>query len=391
MKILLINVVYLPTVGGVEILMHNLGKGLIARGHDVEVMTSNTLNLKPAKLKKREYIDGVMVKRANAYKLPHLSYPLFTPEMFTTIFNSHSDLIHVFSYDPAFITIGSYITTKMKRTPLVVTPLFQPRHTMPYTRYWLRIWLNIWEGIIGPRLLGLADAVTALTEVEANFYRSIGLKNIHIIPGAVSLNKRNATPTRLQKFREKLGIGEGKVILSVSRIVKYKGLDLLIRAFAIARESLSGSKLLIIGRDSGFRQEVEEIISELGCQDSIIFAGDVNDEELFCAYEIADIMVYPALFGDFSVAVVEAFSHKKPVIAFDRVEPVSNENGILVKYLDVEGLAQAIVKLLSNEELCHTLGLNGYELVKQSYTWDKVVDDLEKVYYNLIWSRSTGS
>ncbi len=81
-------------------------------------------------------------------------------------------------------------------------------------------------------------------------------------------------------------------------------------------------------------------------------------------------------------------AHKKPVIAFERVEPVSNENGILVKYLDVEGLAQAIVKLLSNKELCHTLGLRGYELVKQFYTWDKVVDDLEEVYYSLLKNHS---
>lgn len=368
--------------------MYNLSKGLLGKGHEVTVIAPNTVQLKPARLKKEENIDGVRVRRIKAYRLLPYTLPWFTPEIFSTISSTEADIIHVFSYFPTFITNAAYVATKIKRVPLVVSPIFNP-YLSPYLGYPQKIWVNLYRKVLGPRILRLADAVTAIAEPEAKFYRSKGNKNVHIMPGAVWLNtEKTIADVDLQKFREKFGIQEAKVIISVGRIVRYKGLDLLARAFAIARKALPDSKLLIIGKDFGFRGELEAIIKELGCQDSVILTGGVSDEELYCAYEVADIMVHPSLFETFGITIVEAWSHKKPVIAFDEVgKLISGETVVLVKYLDVEGLAQAIIKLLSDKELCHNLGLKGYELVKQFYNWDKVVNDLENIYYSLIKGR----
>ena len=383
MRILFVNISYLPTIGGVEVIMHNLARGLVAKGHDVAVIAPNTLDLKPAKLKKEECIDKVKVRRIKAFQLLPRTNPWLTPEIFTAIANT--DIVHVFSYHPAFITNAAYITTKIKKIPLVVTPIFHPLNSLPDLRFHQKFWASLYRKVLGPKILRLADAVTALTKTEADFYRANNLKNVFVIPEAVSLKTETISQSGLQPFRKKYGIGDAKVIICVGRIVSYKGLDLLVRAFAAVSETLTKSKLLIIGKDLGYRQELERIIRELSCQDNIVFTGDISNEELYRAYEVADVVVHPSLFEAFCRIALEAWSHKKAIIAFDKVgEPVSEETGVLVKFGDVEGLAKAIIKLLSDEALRQNLGQRGYEQVQKFYNWDKVVSDLEQVYGSLI-------
>jgi len=373
-------------------MMHNVAKGLLGKGHEVTVIAPNTVQLKPARLRREENIDGVNVRRVKAYRILPYTLPWFTPEIFSAIHDVNADVIHVFSYHPTFITNVSYFAAKIKRIPLVVSPIFNPYLSPPYLNYLAKIWANFYRKVIGLKILSLADVVTAIAESEAEYYRARGVKNVHMLPGAVRLNENKIAPEDLQNFKNKFGIGEEKIIISVGRMVRYKGHDMLIRAFDIACKFLPDTKLLIIGKDFGYRQKLEAIVRELDCQHDVIFTAGLSDEEVSCAYEVADAMVHPSLFETFGITIVEAWSHKKPVITFDKIgKLISGETVITAKYGDVKELAQAMVKLLSNEELCHTLGLKGYELVKQFYTWDKVVDDLEKVYYNLIWSRSTGS
>ncbi len=390
MKILFINISYLPTVGGVELIMANVAKGLLSKGHKVAVITPNTIQLKPAKLKRKENIDGVDVKRIKAYRLLPNTLPWFTPEIFSAISGIEADIIHVFSYHPTFITNAAYVTAKIKRIPLVVSPIYNPYLPTPYLNYWQRSWSNLYRKVIGPRMLKLANAVTAISESEAAFYRARKMKNVSMLPGAVWFEEKNVTTEDVQWFREKYGIDNAQVIISVGRMVKYKGFDLLVRAFAIAHKVLPESKLLIIGGDSGYRQELEEIINETGCQDHIILTGGISDEELNIAFETADIMVHPSLFETFGITIVEAWAHKKPVIAFDRIgKLISVETVVTVDYLDVEKMAQAIIRLLPDSEFCHKLGLQGYELVKKYYTWEKVVADIEEVYYSILKNHST--
>ena len=336
--------------------MANVAKGLMSKGHEVAVITPNTRQLKPAKLKKEENIDGVDVKRIKAYRLLPNTLPWFTPEIFSAISGAEADIIHVFSYHPAFITNTAYVTAKIKRIPLVVSPIYNPHLPTPYLNFWQRSWSNLYRKVIGPRMLKLANAVTAISATEAEFYRSRKMKNVSMLPGAVRLERKNVTTEDVQCFIDKYGIGSAAVNISVGRMVKYKGFDLLVKAFAIAHKVLPESKLLIIGGDYGYRQELEESIDETGCQDHIILTGSISDEELNIAFETADIMVHPSLFETFGITIVEAWAHKKPVIAFDKIgKLISEETVVTVDYLDVEKMDQDIIRLLPDSEFCHKL------------------------------------
>lgn len=363
--------------------MHSIAKKMIERGHEVTVITSNTKQLKSAELKKEEYIDGVKVKRVRIYQILPYHYLFFAPGIIPAILKEKVDIVHIFSYLPTFITNVAPIISKIKGIPIVMTPIFHPRRQSSIYIGFLPKKLGcFYDNTIGPGILKLADHVTGLTESEVKFYRAKGIRHVSVVPEGISVeNNIYVSKDYQREFKEKIGIKDEKVILSVGRIVKYKGLDLLVRAFAKMQIEVPHSKLIIIGEDWGYRKEVEKIANEFGCSEDVIFVGEVRYKELCCAYEIADVVVHPSLFETFCRIALEAWSHKKPIIVFDEVgEPVTPSTGIIVKYKDENGLAEAMVKLLTDKDFARNLGENGYKLVHKRFVWDKIADQFEDIY-----------
>lgn len=363
--------------------MHSIAKKMIERGHEVTVITSNTKQLKHAELKKEEYIDGVKIKRVRIYQFLPYRYLFFAPGIIPAILKEKGDIVHIFSYMPTFITNVPPVVSKIKGIPLVMTPIFHPRRqSITYVGFLQKKLGCFYDNIIGPRILKLADHVTGLTENEVKFYRAKGIRHVSVIPEGISVESNIYVSKEYQReFKEKIGIKDEKVVLSVGRIGKYKGLDMLVRAFAKMQIEVPNSKLVIIGADWGYQKEVENIVNEFGCNEDVIFVGEVRYKELCCAYEIADVVVHPSLFETFCRIALEAWSHKKPVIVFDEVgEPVTPSTGIIVKYKDENGLAEAMVKLLTDKDFACNIGENGYKLVHERFIWDKIADQFEDIY-----------
>jgi len=114
----------------------------------------------------------------------------------------------------------------------------------------------------------------------------------------------------------------------------------------------------------------------------VVFAGAVDNSELSCAYEIADIVVAPSRYEAYGRTVVEAWSHKKAVIVTRDValsELILSETGVVIDSGDIKALAHEIKRLLQDGQLAAFLGKNGYEIVKE-LTWEKTADKIENLY-----------
>jgi glycosyltransferase involved in cell wall biosynthesis len=146
--------------------------------------------------------------------------------------------------------------------------------------------------------------------------------------------------------RNKFGLRDNPIILYVGGLRPSKRIHLLIKAFNLVKRQVPEAKLLLVGKktfDKYFSQ-FEEL-----CDDSVIFAGYVADEELPFYYAACDIYATASLWEGFDLPVVEAQACGKPVVAFDigsHREVVNPEFGQLVPANDVEALARAMIEYL---------------------------------------------
>jgi glycosyltransferase involved in cell wall biosynthesis len=385
MRILLITFRFLPAPGGVEYHVYNLAKKLIQYGHDVTIFTSDLYKESPITKLPKAYInhkiEGIKVRRFKAIKLLDIKHGLgiITPSILFSMLKEKIDIIHAHAYG-YFPTYFSAFIRKIKSTPLIITT-----HTDKGT---YSISKNVFNLLIGKPSLNIADHIIALTNKEAIYLETLGIKRekISVIPNGIDLESFINLPNG-KSFRMKYNI-RGKMILYVGRIYScQKGLNHLINAIPIILNKEPEAKIVIVGENWGSKANLIKTAKNLGIEKSIIFTGYIPRNELLKAYAAADIFVLPSLFEPFGIVLLEAMASKKPIVATNVggiPEVVENgKNGILVKPGNEEELANAILYLLSHEDQAKIMGINGYNMVKK-YSWDLIAKKIEEVYFKVL-------
>jgi glycosyltransferase involved in cell wall biosynthesis len=129
--------------------------------------------------------------------------------------------------------------------------------------------------------------------------------------------------------------------------------------------------------------ELKSLVETLGVADRVHLLGERIDATDLLS--IADVCVRPGVVDGFvGVTVLEAQAQKVPVVSFDTldVRPAVTDgvSGILVPPGDVDGLAEAIVRLLDKPDLAERIGLAGHSHFMKRYWIDSVVSNLLEIY-----------
>ena len=172
-----------------------------------------------------------------------------------------------------------------------------------------------------------------------------------------------------------------KVVLSIGRLAKQKGFDLLIKAFQRVIEKESKAILLIAGEGPD-KEKLEQQITAIGMQEYIRLLGLVdNVNELL---EICDVYVNSSRLEGLPITLLEAMAHKKPIVATHvggNSEVIKNEEtGLLVAPERPDLLADAILKLLEDDVLQNKLGKEAFALFEKNYTIEKHCETLALEY-----------
>lgn len=234
-----------------------------------------------------------------------------------------------------------------------------------------RIWLRIYFKRV--------NHIHAVSQYLARWARNYGYHGpISLIPNGVNAERFGQKSARkIGELRKQLGLENKKIIISVARLSKIKDLGSLIRGFYIfQKETGLLAKLLIVG-DGEERKNLENIAKQLSVEQSVLFVGDIQRDQMPNYLGIGDIFVLPSLSEGFPIAVIEAMAAGIPII----VTPVGGIPEILVNgesglYCQVENprsIAAAIKLLLKHDELRKQIIENGKKSAA-SYDWNIIAE-----------------
>ena len=348
MKIVIATPYYPPHIGGVEVHVKNLARGLKKRGYEVRVVTS---------IGEDSEVD---MKTIPSIQIPYSPIPLKFPDVKGDVY--HSQIPSPFfaravmkkNYRPHVITYHNdvFVPDRVdgKRIPDFVSRWIEKKN----------------DELVRP-ILDNAEVIIATTRSYAETSPVLGdyLDKVEIIPNAI----------RVQEFLpgKDAGARDG-IVLYAGRLVEYKGLPILIRAMKNIR-----AKLVVLGEGED-RFRFEKLAKKIDVR--IEFRGKVSDNELKDWMRKARVLVLLAQsrLEAFGIVLLEAMACNTPVIASNipGVGEIARNGGLVFE--DEEELVQNITRILEDDALATKLGRRGRSNVEQNYDWEAVLDKIETLY-----------
>jgi glycosyltransferase involved in cell wall biosynthesis len=179
-------------------------------------------------------------------------------------------------------------------------------------------------------------------------------------------------------------VEEESTILFFGRILKYKGLEYLLRSIPLISLDFPDIKLIIAG--SGDFNTYNQMI--LNNKNYEVHNRFISDEEVTNFFQRAKVIVLPYTGASQSGIIPIAYAFKKPVVVTD-VGSISEvvddeETGLIVPPKDEKALADAIIRLLKDDELRKVMGENAYKKMKEELSWDRIAEKTIEVYKGAI-------
>jgi glycosyltransferase involved in cell wall biosynthesis len=181
---------------------------------------------------------------------------------------------------------------------------------------------------------------------------------------------------------------ERQVIAAVGNIRRVKGYDVLVRAAAIVAKRYPQVRFAIAGGvlEEDYFLQLETLVHQLGLGSHFEFAGNVSHLQPFLA--ASDFFVLPSRSEGFSNALVEAMASGLAIVATDvggNAEAIEQGvNGILVPSEDVEGLAAAILQLLSDPSQAQAMRRSARETAMRQFTTEAMMEKTTNIYRALL-------
>jgi glycosyltransferase involved in cell wall biosynthesis len=190
-------------------------------------------------------------------------------------------------------------------------------------------------------------------------------------------------------LRKLFGVAPDEFVVGwVGRMTAIKRVDDVLLAFQRLRERGIEARLCLVG-DGPDREQVEQVAHDLGIARHTLFVGYQRDVAPY--YSFFDAFVLPSANEGTPVVAIESLAAGRPVVATrvggtpDVVE--DGDDGMLVRVGDVDAIASALERLAHNPELRHRLGEEGRKRVVPRYRVERLVDDVDALYRELLSAR----
>lgn len=369
-----------PDINGAARFAERLAGGLARRGHDVHIIAS-AYNQHHGTF--REVHDGaeMTVHRLLSFKLPQhetlrWQWPFTISKEASRIFAQiKPDVVHIQSH----LIMGRFIVQAAKKAGIrvVATNHIMPENLIKYSVIippFLEAAAMRWAWKDAGRFFRKVDAVTTPTKRAAELLEAAtGLTGVLAISCGIDASKfKNATPPTNHPPR----------VLFLGRLDYEKHIHNLLKAVAKLPSEL-GVQVELVGK-GGEQAYLEELATELGIRDRVLFYGHITEEELPKAYERATLFAMPSIAELQSIATMEAMASGRPVVAADAMALPhlvhDGDNGYLFPPDDVDAFADRLNRVLTADaDELERLSENSLYLIK-SHDIQRTLAIFEKLY-----------
>jgi len=380
-----------PGPGGVERHVVELAPRLVARGHEVDVYTSDLYREYPwqrldAAVPREERTGFGVVHRLPVWSMPgEFHYPVFRG-LHAALDRDRPELVHAHTYGTNQVAVA-HRHHRRHGTPFVLTAHFHPIWSIEggWLRHRIR---HLYDRWLAAPLVRDAAALIVQTHEEENLIRAIGFRLPRVVTIPPGYSPRADGPADPEAFRAAFGIRD-PFLLFVGRLASNKGLLELVDAFAEVAAIDRTAQLVLIGEDGGMRAPVAARVTNLALDDRVHLLGHVDDAHLVdSAYRAARVFVLPSEYEAFGLVLLEALAQGTPVVAsrVGGIPEVVEEGraGLLVEPGAAESLAAAILRLWNDPAYRRELGDYGRDHIVPKYTWESLADRLDALYREIV-------
>jgi len=170
-------------------------------------------------------------------------------------------------------------------------------------------------------------------------------------------------------------------LLFIGRLEERKNILGIIKAFEILKEKYKIPHRLILAGKPGFNyKEILSYLSQSSHKSDIVLSGFVNESEKYRLLKNADLFLFPSFYEGFGLPILEAQSVETSIVASIEasIPEVAGGGALLVNPKKPEEIADAVQKILSDENLKKDLIQKGLENVKR-FSWDKCAEEIDKI------------
>lgn len=353
--------------GGVEIVVEEISKRLVAKGHKVDAYDRTGNHIAGAQFNAVNKDDGI-----NVIKVPTIQRKGYAALVYSFLATMKAvmkdyDVIHYHAEGPcAFIFIPSLLGI---RTVATIHGLDWQRNGK---------WGSLASEFIrfGEKMaVEYADEIIVLSKQAEKYFLTTYNRRTNYIPNGV--NKPDLLPVK--NIAEKWGLTQNEYILSLARLTHEKGFHYLIKAF---KDIDTDKKLVIAGGMSDSLEYVRELGELASNDDRIVFTGFVTGDDLFELYSNAYIYCLASDLEGMPLSLLEAMSYGNCCLVSDIPECTSviGNHGVSFTQGDVDSLRNQINYLLSNVSVVEELKANASEYICKKYTWDRVIEKTLELY-----------
>jgi 1,2-diacylglycerol 3-alpha-glucosyltransferase len=372
MTIALISEDFDPARAGVGVHLQNLSRALMARGHELVVITSRRRGEPP-----RSAGRGLTVYRNLSVRVSGFSHSVTTTRAIRRILERHRvDVVH--EHFLSRMALQARTASTQLRIPGVYTyHMAEEILTSPLA------WCPPLQRRVSTAIIGFCNRFELVTFPSAALADEVRKK--HLLVPSLVLGNAIAFPRAPRPTQQPAA--DRFVVLFVGRLSPEKNLSMLIRAFATFRARVPFAELWLAGAGPQ-RQALERLASSAGIASRVRFLGHLSNAELANAYRDADAFVLPSLFETQGMVCIEAMQFGTPLIVSDGIvscrELVDDGvNGVLFDHTSEDALVRALEQLARDPERRAVMAERSLEKAA-AFAVDDVVKAHERMYREVV-------